>query len=92
MRRLAPQESLKRRPEPTELLPEQARQAAKPQKQAGRLPRTLTALVQTKLPVRLALRKNSVRPPRSLRAWAASGIEVQWKRQAFRPGAMSSPA
>lgn len=78
MPRLAPQESLKRKPEPTKLLPEQGRQAAKPQKQAGRLPRTLKAPVQTKLPVRLALRKNSVHPPRSLRAWAASGTEALW--------------
>lgn len=73
----------------------QALRAAKAREQAGRLARTLRVLVapaQKKLPVRVALTKNNVRPPQSQRASAALGKEDRFVRQAFPPGGTLLPA
>lgn len=72
----------------------QARRAAKPREQSEHWPRTLLVLArsQKKLQVRLSQSKNSLRLPRSLRAWVVSGIEAPFVRQAFPAGGRSSPA
>lgn len=67
----------------------QSRRAAKPREQVGHLPRTLRSLMQKELPVRIALRKNNLRLPRSLRAWAESGTEALLKRRALPKGGTS---
>ena len=70
----------------------QARRVAKPREQAGHS-RTLRAPAPgQKLQERTERAKNSARPPRSQRAWAALGRAALLMRQASPAGRTSSPA
>jgi hypothetical protein len=98
--KLQESELRERKPEPTEFLSEQEpvwlglenRLApAQARGQPGRWPRAL-ALGQTRLLELLERTKNSVRLPRSLRAWATLGREVRFVRQAFLEEGTSLPA
>lgn len=72
----------------------QARRTVEPLEQVEHWPATLLESTPARWKPRklLARAKNNLRPPRSLRAWAALGTADPFVRQAFPAGGMSLPA